>query len=112
MTDATNGYHGEKTSWSDNGAGSTTPRVVPSEPNPLFERRYAQIIGWGYHVPEKIVTNKDLEQIVDTTDEWIRTRTGIEQRHVAADPAETTASLGIIAAAPRAGGGRCAPKQS
>lgn len=61
-------------------------------------RRYAQIIGWGYHVPSKVITNKDLEQIVDTTDEWIRTRTGIEERHVAADPQETSATLAIAAA--------------
>ncbi len=61
-------------------------------------RRYAQIIGWGYHVPEKIITNHDLEQIVETNDEWIRTRTGIEERHIAADPKETSASLAIIAA--------------
>lgn len=61
-------------------------------------RRYAQIIGWGYHVPAKVITNKDLEQIVDTTDEWIRSRTGIEERHVAADPKETTATLAIAAA--------------
>ena len=61
-------------------------------------RRYAQIIGWGYSVPEKVITNHDLEQIVDTNDEWIRSRTGIEERHVASDPKETSASLGIVAA--------------
>ncbi len=61
-------------------------------------RRYAQIIGWGYTVPEKVITNHDLEQIVDTTDEWIRSRTGIEERRVAADPKETTATLAIEAA--------------
>ncbi|MCC6457704.1 MAG: beta-ketoacyl-ACP synthase 3 [Caldilineaceae bacterium] len=59
--------------------------------------RYAQIIGWGYSVPDKIITNHDLEQIVDTNDEWIRTRTGIEERRVASDPKETSASLGITA---------------
>jgi 3-oxoacyl-[acyl-carrier-protein] synthase-3 len=63
-----------------------------------FERRYAQIVGWGYHVPSKTITNHDLEQIVDTSDEWIRSRTGIEERHVAADPKETTATLAIAAA--------------
>lgn len=72
---------------------------APAEAAPPDEgRRYAQIIGWGYHVPSKVITNKDLEQIVDTTDEWIRSRTGIEERHVAADPKETTATLGIAAA--------------
>ena len=39
------------------------------------------ILGIGHHVPEKIVTNHDLEAMMDTTDEWIRERTGIEQRH-------------------------------
>ena len=59
---------------------------------------YAQIIGWGYQVPERTVTNHDLEQIVDTQDEWIRTRTGIEERRVVASPQETSASLGAQAA--------------
>lgn len=63
-----------------------------------FVPRSAQIVGWGYHVPEKVITNFDLEQIVDTQDEWIRTRTGIEERHVAAAPTETSATLGIKAA--------------
>ena len=59
---------------------------------------YAQIIGWGYQVPERVVTNHDLEQVVDTQDEWIRTRTGIQERRVAAASEETTASLGTQAA--------------
>lgn len=59
---------------------------------------YAQIIGWGYEVPDRVVTNQDLEQVVDTQDEWIRTRTGIQERRVAASPEETTASLGTQAA--------------
>ncbi len=46
---------------------------------------YARIAGTGSFLPEKVVTNKDLEKIVDTTDEWIRERTGITQRHIAAD---------------------------
>ncbi len=46
---------------------------------------YARIIGTGSYLPEKIITNFDLEKMVDTTDEWIRSRTGIEQRHVAAE---------------------------
>ena len=41
------------------------------------------IIGTGFYVPEKIMTNYDLEKIVDTTDEWIRTRTGIKERRIA-----------------------------
>jgi 3-oxoacyl-[acyl-carrier-protein] synthase-3 len=75
-------------------APGVDPVAEPSDDG----KRYAQIIGWGYHVPAKVITNKDLEQIVDTTDEWIRSRTGIEERHVAADPKETTATLGIAAA--------------
>ena len=58
---------------------------------------YSRIAGTGHHVPENIVTNADLEKIVDTNDEWIRTRSGIEQRHIAADD-ETTADLAIAAA--------------
>lgn len=46
---------------------------------------YARIAGTGGFLPEKILTNKDLEKIVDTTDEWIRDRTGITERHIAAD---------------------------
>ncbi len=44
---------------------------------------YSKIIGTGGYLPEKILTNKDLEAMVDTSDEWIRTRTGIQQRHIA-----------------------------
>jgi 3-oxoacyl-[acyl-carrier-protein] synthase-3 len=47
--------------------------------------RYSRIIGTGSYLPEKILTNQDLERMVDTSDEWIRTRTGIAQRHIAAD---------------------------
>lgn len=44
-----------------------------------------KIIGTGSYAPEKILTNFDLEKMVDTSDEWIRTRTGIEERHIAAE---------------------------
>jgi 3-oxoacyl-[acyl-carrier-protein] synthase III len=63
-----------------------------------YARRYAHIVGWGYEVPAKVITNSDLAQIVETSDEWIRSRTGIEERHVAADPKETTSSLAVVAA--------------
>jgi 3-oxoacyl-[acyl-carrier-protein] synthase-3 len=53
---------------------------------------YARIAGTGSYLPKKILTNADLERLVDTSDEWIRTRTGIEQRHVAAE-GETTTDL-------------------
>jgi 3-oxoacyl-[acyl-carrier-protein] synthase-3 len=46
---------------------------------------YSKITGTGGYLPEKIVTNKDLEKIVDTNDQWIVERTGIKQRHIAAD---------------------------
>ena len=46
---------------------------------------YSRIIGTGSYLPEKILTNADLEKMVDTSDEWIRTRTGIEERHIAGD---------------------------
>ena len=46
---------------------------------------YSKIIGTGGYLPEKILTNHDLERMVDTSDEWIRSRTGITQRHIAAD---------------------------
>lgn len=46
---------------------------------------YARITGTGSYLPEKVLTNKDMESMVDTTDQWIRERTGIAQRHVAAE---------------------------
>ena len=58
---------------------------------------YARIAGTGSYLPEKILTNADLEALVDTSDEWIRSRTGIAQRHVAAD-GETTTDLAEHAA--------------
>jgi len=58
---------------------------------------HSRIAGTGSHLPEKIVTNFDLEKMVDTSDEWIRTRTGIERRHVAAE-GETTVDLAEHAA--------------
>lgn len=50
----------------------------------------AGIVGLGRYLPEKIVTNADLEKIMDTSDEWIRTRTGIEQRRIADDDTDTS----------------------
>ncbi|MCK5435891.1 MAG: ketoacyl-ACP synthase III [Nitrosomonadaceae bacterium] len=46
---------------------------------------YSKVIGTGSYLPEKVLTNHDLENMVDTSDSWIRSRTGIEQRHIAAD---------------------------
>ena len=47
-----------------------------------MELRHATITAVGHYVPEKILTNADLEKMVDTSDEWIRTRTGICERHI------------------------------
>ena len=58
---------------------------------------YSRIAGTGRYLPERILTNADLEKIVETSDEWIRTRTGIEQRHVAAEE-ENTSDLCVEAA--------------
>ena len=57
----------------------------------------AKITGTGSYLPEKILTNKDLESIVDTTEDWIFARTGIKQRHIAAEH-ETASSLAEQAA--------------
>ena len=53
---------------------------------------FARITGTGSYLPEKVLTNFDLEKIVDTTDQWIRERTGIEERHIALD-GQTTVDL-------------------
>ena len=53
---------------------------------------YARITGTGGYLPENVVTNADMEKLVDTTDQWIRERTGIEQRHIAVE-GETTVDL-------------------
>ena len=54
-------------------------------------------IGAGHYLPENVVTNSELAKTVDTSDEWIVTRTGIERRHYAAD-GELTSDLAIAAA--------------
>ena len=59
--------------------------------------KYSRIIGTGGYLPDKVLTNQDLEHMVDTTDEWIRERTGIEERHIAAD-GQTTCDLAEQAA--------------
>jgi 3-oxoacyl-[acyl-carrier-protein] synthase-3 len=55
------------------------------------------ITGLGMHVPSKVLTNRDLEKMVDTSDEWIRSRTGIIERRVA-EPGTTTSDLAVAAA--------------
>jgi len=58
---------------------------------------YARIAGIGSFLPDKVLTNHDLEKIMDTSDEWIRERTGIKRRHIAGE-GETTSSMGLEAA--------------
>ncbi len=58
---------------------------------------YAKIAGTGGYLPERVMTNKEFEAIVETSDDWIRERTGIRQRHVAA-PDETTSDMALAAA--------------
>ena len=62
-----------------------------------MQPRSARIDGWGYYAPTRVLTNADLERLVETSDEWIQTRTGIRERRVAA-PWESTATLASVAA--------------
>jgi 3-oxoacyl-[acyl-carrier-protein] synthase-3 len=57
---------------------------------------YARITGTGGYLPENVMTNHDIEKIVDTSDQWIRDRTGIEQRHIVAE-GQTTVDLAEVA---------------
>ena len=59
--------------------------------------KYSRIAGTGSYLPERVVTNADLEKTMDTSDAWIRERTGIERRHIAAE-GQTTVDLGEQAA--------------
>ncbi len=59
--------------------------------------RYAQITGWGKYLPQKVLTNQDLERLVNTSDAWIMSRTGIRERRIAADD-ETASSMAVRAA--------------
>ena len=58
---------------------------------------YAKIIGTGSYLPERVMTNHDLEPLVDTSDQWIQERTGIKQRYIAAE-GQTTCDLAEQAA--------------
>jgi len=57
---------------------------------------HAHITGWGKYLPSKVLTNADLERIVNTSDEWIQSRTGIRERHIVAD-GESTATMAVEA---------------
>ena len=63
----------------------------------MSERIYARIAGTGSYLPEKVLSNEELARTVETSDEWIRERTGITQRHIAADE-QTTGDLAYEAA--------------
>jgi len=62
----------------------------------IMSQRYARITGWGKYVPVRVVTNDDLAKIVETSDEWISSRTGIRERHIRAEN-DTTSSMGAAA---------------
>ena len=68
---------------------------------------YTKIIGTGSYLPEQVRTNADLEKMVETSDEWIVTRTGIRERRIAAAH-ETVATMGFEAARGAGDGGRVA----
>ncbi|RMF61022.1 MAG: 3-oxoacyl-ACP synthase, partial [Bacteroidetes bacterium] len=51
---------------------------------------YAHLVGWGKYVPERVLTNDDLARLVDTSDEWIRTRSGIRERRVVGEGEHTS----------------------
>ena len=59
--------------------------------------KHSRILGMGSYLPEKVLTNADLEKIVDTTDQWITERTGIKTRHIA-DDSQSASDLGVEAA--------------
>lgn len=80
---------------SQNGSNNPQRKIIRNR-RPS-DGRYAHIVGWGTEVPEHVLTNQDLTQFVDTSDEWIRDRTGIAERRIA-DDRDTTASLGLRAA--------------
>lgn len=76
---------------------STTKKFKNPRAKYNFQGRTCSITGVGAYVPAKILTNADLEKMVETSDEWITTRTGIKERHIAAE-GEFTSDLGAEAA--------------
>ena len=62
-----------------------------------MKQLYGRITGWGKYVPERVMTNAEIEQMVDTSDEWIVERTGIRERHVAGEH-EPTSFMAVRAA--------------
>ena len=72
--------------------------------------RHSRIAGTGRYLPERVLTNRDLEKLVDTTDEWIRTRTGMERRHMAAAE-QASSDLAIPAARAALESANCTPEE-
>jgi 3-oxoacyl-[acyl-carrier-protein] synthase-3 len=62
----------------------------------MISERYATVTGWGKYVPAKVLTNDDLARMVDTSDEWITTRTGIKERRIRTEN-DTTSSMSVAA---------------
>src|SRR5579883_3021171 len=62
--------------------GPALSRIARSGKRGILSHMYSAITGWGMSVPSRILTNADLERIVDTSDEWIVSRTGIRERHI------------------------------
>jgi 3-oxoacyl-[acyl-carrier-protein] synthase III len=83
------------------------PRSSPRSAKPL---RTVSIIGTGSYVPEKILTNADLSRMVNTSDDWITTRTGIKERRIAAKD-ETTSDMAAKAALKAIGQAKISPKE-
>jgi 3-oxoacyl-[acyl-carrier-protein] synthase III len=87
--------------------GAVAPSAVEEAPQnsyaefkaslPTRQVRYAHVVGWGMKVPDRVVTNADLEGVIDTSDDWIRNRTGIHERRFASER-DSLASLGFEAA--------------
>ena len=73
------------------------PVPQPTQADPTPGRVYSRIAGTGSYLPARVVSNAELAEIVDTSDEWITSRTGIRERHIAAD-GETTGDLAFHAA--------------
>jgi 3-oxoacyl-[acyl-carrier-protein] synthase-3 len=73
------------------------PALSSAKPKKNGIHPRVEIIGWGMYAPTRVVSNDDLVKLVDTTDEWIKSRTGISSRHLAG-PHETTAQMAVEAA--------------
>ena len=77
-------------------ASASAPFACSVPTRHAMNRKHASLIGWGHYAPENVVTNADLEKIVDTSDEWIKSRSGIERRHFVSED-QATSDLSIEA---------------